>query len=105
MDHSAFPQAFHAQLAGRLRADDVQTVSTALLEAGVSGQVWELVVELQERSAKLSREAIDALPEMVERCEPEIMVTWMDVARDVSREIGGNDLEIPEGEPASVGGA
>ena len=103
MDHSAFPQAFHAQLAGRLRADDVQTVSTALLDAGVADQVWELVVELQERSAKLSREAIDALPEMVERCEPEIMVTWMDVAVTLAGRSGATTLKFLKESPRLLG--
>ena len=103
MNHSAFPQAFHAQLAGRLRADDIQTVSTALWEAGVSDQVWELVVELQERSAKLSREAIDALPEMVERCDPEIMVTWMDVAVTLAGRSGATTLKFLKESPRLLG--
>lgn len=103
MDHAAFPQAFHAQLAGQLRANDVQTVSTALLDAGASDQVWELIVELQERSAKLSREAIDALPEMVERCEPEIMVTWMDVAVTLAGRSGATTLKFLKESPRLLG--
>lgn len=103
MNHSAFPQAFHAQLAGRLKSGDVRTVSASLLEAGAADQVWELIVELQERSAKLSREAIDVLPEMVERCEPEIMITWMDVVVTLAWTSGAMTLKFLKESPRLLG--
>lgn len=103
MDHSAFPQAFHAQLAGRLSTGDVQTVSASLLEAGAADQVWELIVELQERSAKLLRDAIDVLPEMVERCEPEIMVTWMDVVVTLAGTSGAMTVKFLKESPRLLG--
>lgn len=103
MDHSSFPQAFHAQLADRLSADDVQNVSQALLKAGVAGQVWELVEELRECSAKLSGEAIDALPEMVDRCEPETVVMWMDLAIALAGLSGATTLKFFKESPRLLG--
>lgn len=68
---SSSPQALQAQLADRLSPENAHKVATALFEAGRAGHVSELLNELQERSAKLAGQAMDALPEMVERCGPE----------------------------------
>lgn len=80
MDQSSSPQALRARLADRLSPDSAQKVATALFEAGGAGHVSELLQELEPRSAKLAGQAMEALPEMVERCGPEPVVSWLDVA-------------------------
>ena len=80
MDQSFYPEALRARLADRLSPDSAHKVATALFEAGGAGHVFELLQELEPRSAKLAGQAMEALPEMVERCGPEPVVSWLDVA-------------------------
>ncbi|MDE0487505.1 MAG: hypothetical protein OXH80_11060, partial [Nitrospira sp.] len=80
MDQPTYPEALRAQLADRLSPENAHKVAMALFEAGGADHVSELLNELQERSAKLAGQAMDALPELVERCDPEPVVSWLDVA-------------------------
>ena len=103
MNHSAFPQTFHAVLACRLSADSAQTVSSVLLDAGVAGHVFELLEELQGCSAKIAGKAIDALPEMLERCGPETVVAWMDVAIVIAGRSGAMGMKYLQESPRLLG--
>ncbi len=103
MVQSSFPQAFHAQLSVRLNSDSALTVATALREAGGAGHVSELLNELQERSAKLAGQAMDALPEMLERCGPGPVVSWLDVAVTFAGLSGAITLKYLKESPRLLG--
>lgn len=103
MDRSSFPQALQAQLADRLDPDSALNVATALFEAGGAVHVSELLNELQERSAKLAGQAMDALPEMVERCGPEPVVSWLDVAVTFAGLSGAITLKYLKESPCLLG--
>ena len=103
MDRSSFLQTFQAQLAVRLSPDSAQKVATALFEAGGAGHVSELLKELQERSAKLAGQAMEALPEMVERCGPEPVVSWLDVAVTLAGLSGAITLKYLKESPRLLG--
>ena len=103
MDQSSFPQALQAQLADRLAPDSALKVTTALHEAGGAGHVSELLNELRERSAKLAGQAMDALPEMVERCGPEPVAAWLDVAVTFAGLSGAITLKYLKESPRLLG--
>ena len=103
MDRSSFLQTFQAQLAVRLSPDSAQKVATALFEAGGADHVSELLKELQERSAKLAGQAMEALPEMMERCGPEPVVSWLDVAVTLAGLSGAITLKYLKESPRLLG--
>ena len=103
MDRSSFLQTFQAQLAVRLSPDSAQKVATAIFEAGGADHVSELLKELQERSAKLAGQAMEALPEMVERCGPEPVVSWLDVAVTLAGLSGAITLKYLKESPRLLG--
>jgi len=100
---SSSPQALQAQLADRLSPDSALSVATALHEAGGAGHVSELLNELQERSAKLAGQAMESLPEMVERCGPEPVVSWLDVAVTFAGLSGAITLKYLKESPRLLG--
>ena len=103
MNQSSFPQALQAQLADRLGPDSAQKVAAVLFEAGGTGHVSELLNELRERSAKLAGQAVDTLPEMVERCGPEPVVPWLDVAVTFAGLSGAITLKYLKESPRLLG--
>ena len=103
MDQSPFTHPLQAQLAVRLSPDSAQNVATALCETGGAGHVSELLQELEERSAKLAGQAMDALPEMVERCGPEPVVSWLDVAVTLAGLSGAITLKYLNESPRLLG--
>ncbi len=96
-------EALRAQLAVRLSPDSARHVATALGEAGGAGHVSELVNELQERSVKLAGQATEALPEMIERCGPEPVVLWLDVAVTLAGLSGAITLKYLKESPRLLG--
>ncbi len=103
MNQPSSPEALRSQLADRLGPDSAIKVATALFEAGGAGHVSELLNELQERSAKLAGQAMDALPEMVERCDPEPVVPWLDVAVTFAGLSGAITLKYLKESPRLLG--
>lgn len=103
MDQSSYPETLRAQLADRLGPDSAHKVATALFEAGGAGHVSELLNELRERSAKLAGQAMDALPELVERCGPEPVVSWLDVAVTLAGLSGAITLKYLNESPRLLG--
>ena len=87
----------------RLSPDSARKIATALREAGGAGHVSELFNELRERSAKLAGQAMDALPEMVERCGPEPVVPWLDVAVTFAGLSGAITLKYLKESPRLLG--
>ncbi len=103
MDQSSSSKAFRAQLAVRLSPDSAQKVVTALFEAGGAGHVSELLNELGDRSAKLAGQAMETLPEMVERCGPEPVASWLDVAVTLAGLSGAITLKYLNESPRLLG--
>ncbi len=103
MDQPSYPETLRTQLAVRLSPDSAQQVVTALMSADGAGHVSELLNELQERSAKLAGQAMDALPEMVERCGPEPVVSWLDVAVTLAGLSGAITLKYLKESPRLLG--
>lgn len=103
MDRSSSSEVLWTQLADRLGPDNAQNIATVLFEAGGAGHVSELVQELEERSAKLAGQAMDALPEMVERCGPEPVVSWLDVAVTLAGLSGAITLKYLKESPRLLG--
>ena len=103
MDQSSYPETLRAQLAGRLGPDSAHKVATAVFEAGGAGHVSELLNELRERSAKLTDQAMEALPEMVKRCGPELVVSWLDVAVTLAGLSGAITLKYLNESPRLLG--
>lgn len=103
MNQSSYPEALRAQLADCLSPDSAQQVATALFNAGMAVHVSELLYELQECSAKLAGQAMDVLPEMVERCGPEPVVSWLDVAVTLAGLSGAITLKYLKESPRLLG--
>ena len=103
MDDSSIPQPFQDALAGQLSADRAHTVSAALIEADVVVPVSELWDELREQSAKIAGQAVDALPEMVERCGPGTVVAWMDLAIALAGRSGAMSMQYLKESPRLLG--
>ena len=103
MDPSSSPQALRAQLAVRLSPDSAEKVATVLFEAGGAGHVSELLQELEERSAKLAGQAMESLPEMVERCGPEPVGSWLDVVVTLAGLSGAITLKYLNESPRLLG--
>ena len=103
MDQSSSQEVLRAQLANRLGADGAQKVAAALFEAGGAGHVSELLQELDQRSAKLAGQAMESLPEMVERCGPEPVVAWLDVAVTLAGLSGAITLKYLNESPRLLG--
>ncbi|MDE0405430.1 MAG: VWA domain-containing protein [Nitrospira sp.] len=103
MDQPTYPEALRAQLADRLSPENAHKVAMALFEAGGADHVSELLNELQERSAKLAGQAMDALPELVERCDPEPVVSWLDVAVTFAGLSGAITLKYLKESPRLLG--
>ena len=103
MDRSSFPEALRIQLAGRLSPDSADKIATALFESGGAGHVSELLQELRERSAKLAGQAMEALPEMLERCGPDPAVSWLDVAVTLAGQSGAITLKYLNESPRLLG--
>ena len=103
MDQSAFPGAFQARLAGRLNADQAQKVATALLDAGRADHVSELLHELQACSDKLAGQAIETLPELLDRCGSEPIVSWLDLAVTLAGLSGAITLKYVKESPRLLG--
>ncbi|MXX10699.1 MAG: VWA domain-containing protein [Nitrospira sp. SB0667_bin_9] len=103
MDQSSFPETLRVRLEDRLNPDNALKVATALFNEGGAGHVSELLNELQERSAKLAGQAMDALPAMVERCGPEPVVSWLDVAVTFAGLSGAITLKYLKESPRLLG--
>lgn len=103
MDQFSYSEALQARLADRLGPGSALNVATALFNAGGAGHISELLDELQERSAKLAGQAMDALPEMVERCGPEPVVPWLDVAVTFAGLSGAITLKYLKESPRLLG--
>ena len=87
----------------QLSPDSALKVATALFNAGKADHVSELLHELQECSAKLTGQAMDALPEMLERCGPEPVVSWLDVAVTLAGLSGAITLKYLKESPRLLG--
>lgn len=103
MNQPSSSETLRAQLADRLSPDSAHKVATALFNAGGVGHVSELLNELQERSAKLAGQAMDALPEVVERCGPEPVVSWLDAAVTLAGQSGAITLKYLKESPRLLG--
>ena len=103
MDNASLPPPLQAALADRVSADRAHAVSNALLKAGVAGQVSELLEEFQACSAKIAGQAVDALPELVERCGPETVVVWMDLAIALAGRSGAMSMQYLKESPRLLG--
>ena len=103
MNRSFSPETLRAQLADRLSPDSAHKVATALVETGGAEHVSELLRELQDRSAKLAGQAMETLPEMVERCGPEPVVSWLDVVVTLAGLSGAITLKYLNESPRLLG--
>ena len=103
MDRSSLLQALLTQFAARLSADSAQKVATALFETGGADHASELLKELRERSVKLAGQAVEALPEMMERCGPEPVVSWLDLAVTLAGLSGAITLKYLKESPRLLG--
>ncbi len=103
MDPSSSPQALRAQLAVRLSPDSAQNIAAVLFETGGAGHVSELLQELDQRSAKLAGQAMESLPEMVERCGPEPVGSWLDVVVTLAGLSGAITLKYLKESPRLLG--
>lgn len=103
MNRSFSSETLRAQLAVRLGPDSAHKVATVLFEAGGAEHVSELLNELQERSAKLAGQAMEALPEMMDRCGPEPAVAWLDVAVTLAGLSGAITLKYLNESPRLLG--
>ena len=103
MDRSSFLRAFQSQLADRLSADSAHNVATVLFEAGAADHVSELFNELHACSAKLAGQAMEALPETLERCGPKLVVSWMDLGVTLAGLSGAITLKYLKESPRLLG--
>ncbi len=104
MDDSFPPrQAFRDALAERVGAGRAHTVSTALCDAGAAGPVAALWEELRARSAKIAGHAVDALPEVVERCGAGTAAEWMDLAVALAGRSGAMSMQYLQESPRLLG--
>jgi Mg-chelatase subunit ChlD len=103
MDDSSLKKELLAILGTRLSHEAAGEATRLLESAGVSAQVLELLSELQDSSAKLAGEAIEALPEVLHRCDPHTVVLWLDLAIALAALSGAVTLKYFRESPRILG--
>jgi len=103
MDNASLRQALLSQLGQASERTVAHETTHHILEAGVGGQVLDLLAELEERSVKLAGGALEALPEVVRRCEPQTVVPWLDLAIGLAALSGAVTLKYLRESPRILG--
>ncbi|MFB3070681.1 MAG: nitric oxide reductase activation protein NorD [Nitrospirales bacterium] len=103
MDNSSLKKELLAVFGNRLSQEAAGEVTQLLEEAGVAAQVLELLSELQDSSAKLTGGAIEALPEVLRRCDPHTVVLWLDLAIALAALSGAVTLKYLRESPRILG--
>lgn len=103
MDNSPLKKELLAIFGNRLSQEAAGEVTQLLEEAGVAAQVLELLSELQDSSAKLTGGAIEALPEVLRRCDPHTVVLWLDLAIALAALSGAVTLKYLRESPRILG--
>lgn len=103
MDDSILKTELLALFENRLSQKDNEAVTQLLIAAGVAPRTLELFSELQENSAKLAGGAIEALPEMIRRCEAQTVAPWLDLAIGLSSLSGAVTLKYLRESPHILG--
>ena len=85
-------QRLFETLSNRLDSSTARQLVTVMAQAGVAGQMLELLSELRASSEKLTHEAIGALPEVHHRCGPDTLAPGS---------ISSSALPGPRGRPRS----
>jgi nitric oxide reductase NorD protein len=103
MDESNFAKTLTAYFVENMGLALAQEVVASLIQAGVAEQAQELLSELQGSSAKLSGGAIEALPEVLRRCDPQTVIPWLDLTIGLSSLSGAVTLKYLRESPHILG--
>ena len=86
-----------------LSQEVAEEVTLQLEVAGKVPQVLELFRELQESSAKLAGVSIEALPDVLGRCDAHTVVPWLDLAIVLANVSGAVTLKYFKESPQILG--
>ena len=86
-----------------LSQEVAEEVTLQLEVAGKVPQVLELFRELQESSAKLAGVSIEALPDVLGRCDARTVVSWLDLAIALANVSGAVTLKYLKESPKILG--
>ncbi len=103
MDDSSLNKELLAVFGNRLSQEAAGEATQLLESAGVAAQVLELLSELQDSSVKLTGGAIEALPEVLHRCDPHTVVLWLDLAIALAALSGAVTLKYFRESPRILG--
>ena len=103
MDDSSLKEQFLVIFGSRVSQDAACEVAQRLEEAVVAEQVLDLLSELQNSSGKLAGGAIEALPEVLRRCDPHTVVPWLDLAIALAALSGAVTLKYLRESPRILG--
>ncbi|MDA0737658.1 MAG: VWA domain-containing protein [Nitrospirae bacterium] len=103
MNDSSLKEQLLAIFGNRLSQEAADVAVQRLVEANVAAQVLELLSELQESSAKLVGGAIEALPEVLRRCDPQTVVPWLDLTIGLASLSGAVTLKYLRESPHILG--
>lgn len=103
MTHSSYKEQLLAIFENRLTQESADEVSRQLVEANVAPQALELLTELQDNSAKLAGGAIEALPEVLRRCDPQTVIPWLDLTIGLASHSGAVTLKYFRESPPTLG--
>ncbi len=103
MDNSSLKDQLLVMFGTRLSQQDAGEIAQILVTAGVAAQALELLLELQDSSAKLAGGAIEALPEVLRRGDPQTVVPWLDLAIALGAMSGAVTLKYLRESPHILG--
>lgn len=90
-------------LSGPLDSRAAQELSELFTVPEHRQQIIALLAELQETSRKLFEEAINAMPELIRRCGPGIIVPWLDLTVCLAASSGATTLKYLRESPLILG--
>ena len=103
MNSSSLKEELLAIFENRLSREVAAEVTQVLVEASVAAQVLELLSELQNSSAKLAGGAMEALPEVLRRCDPQTVIPWLDLTIGLASLSGAVTLKYLRESPHILG--
>jgi len=92
-----------AEFSAHLTPETMESVISALVMSGVAPQVGELLDELKASSNKLCQVAVETLPEFLRRCDPLMVVPWLDLAICLGAASGATTLKYFRESPFLLG--
>lgn len=103
MEQSPSGNQLSHYLSGPLGSRAAQELSELFTVPEHRQQIIALLAELQETSRKLFEVAVNAIPELIRRCEPGIIIPWLDLTVCLAASSGATTLKYLRESPLILG--